>query len=172
MNRFVSWGKLLIYFFLIILIGSLVGCRANPNAPVPTEENRSSLITLKVVADSEQAIEAFRMEEKAIREKFHIRFQYFYPDRLSDHLEDFLFASKDTYDLYILFPAKLPEYVEREMLLPLDSYTSDDPSIQEIIPIYRNLYMHYGGHDYGVVYDGDAHLLFYRKDLFEKYGAE
>ncbi len=58
------------------------------------------------------------------------------------------------------------------MLLPLDAYTSHDPSIQEIIPIYRNLYMHYDGHDYGVVYDGDAHLLFYRKDLFEKYGAE
>ena len=29
--------------------------------------------------------------------------------------------------------------------------------------------MRFKGHDYGLVYDGDTHLLFYRKDIFEKY---
>lgn len=98
--------------------------------------------------------------------------EYHYPSRLNDNLEDFLFASKKQYDIYVLFPAKIPDYVERNMLLPVDQYLKNTPDVNDILPIYRNLYMKYQGHDYGMVYDGDKHLLFYRKDIFQKYNAE
>ena len=58
------------------------------------------------------------------------------------------------------------------MLIPLDSYMKNTKGIDDILPVYRNLYMKFDGHDYGMVYDGDTHLLFYRKDLFEKYNNE
>ena len=44
--------------------------------------------------------------------------------------------------------------------------------MNDILPVYRNLYMKFDEHDYGMVYDGDTHLLFYRKDVFEKYSSE
>lgn len=158
---------------LLILILWLPGCAGiGSPQPAPQKNGSDGLPVLKIVADSEQAVEAIRMEEKEIEKRFHVRLAYYYPERLNDNLEEFLFSSSEPYDIYILFPAKLPAYVERQMIIPLDRYTADDPSLQDVLPIYRALYMHYGGHDYGMVYDGDAHLLFYRKDLFEKYGDE
>ena len=71
-----------------------------------------------------------------------------------------------------MFPAKIPQYVERNLLLPIDQYIQKTKDIDDIIPVYRNLYMKYDGHDYGMVYDGDTHLLFYRKDIFKKYNDE
>ena len=72
----------------------------------------------------------------------------------------------------MIFPAKIPDYVERDMLLPLDTFIENTEEIEDILPVYRNLYMKFKGHDYGMVYDGDTHLLFYRKDIFEKYKDE
>lgn len=156
--------------FLMVLIITLAGCEP-AKAPVsPTTP--ATLPTLRVIADSKEALAAFRMEESSIAQKFGVRLEYSYPQRLTDNLEDFLFASQESYDIYVLFPAKIPQYVERDLLLPLDEFTANDPSLDDIVPIYRKLYMQYGNHDYGMVYDGDAHLLFYRKDLFEKFNDE
>lgn len=149
----------------------LSGCQKN-NTSVDKKADQTSLTTLRVIADSEQALALFKMEEKNMEKKFGIKFEYYFPNRLNDNLEDFLFASGETYDIYILFPGKIPQYVERNMLLPLDSYIQGDSSFDNIIPIYRQIYMNYDNHDYGIVYDGDTHLLFYRKDIFEKYSNE
>ncbi|MDQ0155524.1 ABC transporter substrate-binding protein [Robertmurraya andreesenii] len=160
-----------VYAVVLLLFIFVTGCEKDE--PVKKVEKESqNLTTLKVIADSEEALAAFRMEEDNIQKKFGIQLEYYFPNRMNDNVEDFLFASKETYDLYILFPGKIPQYVERDMLLPLDPYIQSDPSYEEIIPIYRNMYMHYNDHDYGVVYDGDAHFLFYRTDIFEKYSKE
>lgn len=161
----------LLHVTFIMLIASLLGCSAEQGVKNVAKEE-TDLINLKVIADSEQALAAFKMEEETIRERFGVSLEYFFPSRMNDNLEDFLFASDEIYDLYILFPGKIPQYVERDMLLPLDTYIEKDPSFEEIIPLYRKLYMQYDGRDYGVVYDGDAHFLFYRKDIFEKYSGE
>lgn len=160
----------LLYLVIIILI-VLSGCKEEEKVGQTTEEVKD-LTTLKVIADSEDALAAFKMEEENIKNKFGVKLEYYFPNRLNDNLEDFLFASEETFDIYILFPGKIPQYVEREMLLPLDSYIEADPSYDEIIPIYRKMYMEYNDHEYGVVYDGDTHFLFYRRDLFEKYNDE
>lgn len=163
--------KKLFYVNIIMLLVLMIGCSANKEVKLENKEE-SGLTTLKVIADSEQALAAFKMEEDNIKEKFGVNLEYYFPSRMNDNLEDFLFASDEIYDLYILFPGKIPQYVERDMLLPLDSYIKNDSSYEEIIPLYRKMYMQYDGHDYGVVYDGDAHFLFYRKDIFDIYSAE
>lgn len=161
----------LLFVLFIFLIVFATGCEKDKTVE-KVEEDSSDLTQLRVIADSEEALAAFRMEEENIKKKFGIKLEYYFPNRMNDNLEDFLFASDEIYDLYILFPGKIPQYVEREMLLPLDHYIKEDPSYEEIIPIYRKLYMQFNEHDYGVVYDGDAHFLFYRKDIFEKYSNE
>jgi len=160
----------LILFLVFILI--LNGCNSSESTEKVESETKNELPAITIIADSEQSLALFKMEEKNIEEKFGVRLEYHYPDRMNDNLEDFLFASKKTYDIYMLFPAKIPEYVERDMLLPLDTYINSSKDIDDILPVYRNLYMKFDGHDYGMVYDGDTHLLFYRKDVFEMYNDE
>lgn len=158
---------------LLLFTALLTGCSSNStfkkeNAPKDT----ATIPVISIIADSEQSLALFKKEEEHIENTFNVQLEYHYPDRLNDNLEDFLFASKQTYDIYMLFPAKIPQYVERDLLLPLDQYTQNTKDIDDILPVYRNLYMKFDGHDYGMVYDGDIHLLFYRKDLFEKYNSE
>ncbi len=159
------------FLWILMFIILLASCNTGPVSQKKTESDKK-LTTISIIADSKQALALFQQQEKNIEKKFNVRLEYHYPDRLNDNLEDFLFASKKRYDIYVLFPAKIPDYVERNMLLPVDNYLKNTPDTEDIIPIYRNLYMKYGGHDYGMVYDGDTHLLFYRKDLFQKYNDE
>lgn len=165
--------KLKRVFWVFLCTVLLAGCNTDS---VDKKENSAKNIdhkpVISIIADSQQSLALFKKEETNVEKKFGVQLEYHYPDRLNDNLEDFLFASKQTYDIYMLFPAKIPEYVERDLLLPLDQYTKDTKDIDDILPVYRNLYMKFGGHDYGMVYDGDTHLLFYRKDLFEKYNSE
>ncbi|WP_458414451.1 ABC transporter substrate-binding protein [Schinkia sp. CFF1] len=153
------------------LLLSLIGCTNHDNKN--DAKKNIELTPIHVIAESPEAITLFRMEEKEIEKKYGVKLVYNYPQRITDRLEDYLFASKDKYDIYVIFPAKIPLYIERDMLLPLDSYIAKNPGFaKDIIPAYRKLYMNYGGHDYGMVYDGDTHLLFYRKDLFKRYNNQ
>lgn len=153
--------------FLLLLIS----CNTKESStPVGSTDN-DDLTTIKIIAESPGAVQFIQMQEKEIAEKYGIRLEYNYPERLTENLEDFLFATEEQYDIYSIFPVKLPLYVEREMLFPLDEYITEEFE-SDLLPFYRKLYMNYGGHDYGMAYDGDAHLLFYRKDLFEKYNDE
>lgn len=150
---------------------SLIGCSSNKTDT--GSKSSTELTPIHIIAESPEAITLFRMEEKELQEKYGIQLVYNYPQRLTDRLEDYLFSTEETYDIFVTFPAKIPLYIERDMLLPLDSYIAKNPELdKEIIPVYRKLYMNYGGHDYGMVYDGDTRLLFYRKDLFEKYNDQ
>ncbi len=135
-------------FLLCFLIS---GCSNTENVEKDKNQDYENLPVLKVVGDSEEAMALLRMEEDAIARKYGVRLEYYYPEWLSDNLEDFLFASDETYDIYILFPAKIPAYVEKDLILPLDRYTSEDKDIEDIIPIYRKLYMQYDKHVYGMV---------------------
>lgn len=156
---------------LLIALILTAGCQPN-SEDTKSDGNDTSLPTISIIADSEQALALFQQEEENIKDMFGVKLEYHYPDRLNDNLEDFLFASDKTYDIYMIFPAKIPDYVERDMLLPLDSYIEKAKDIDDILPVYRDLYMKFDNHDYGMVYDGDTHLLFYRKDIFEQYDDE
>lgn len=160
-------------FLPLITVTILLLISCSPKQAIQKKEAaEKKLPVVTIVADSKQSLALFQQEEKNIEKKFGVRIEFHYPSRLNDNLEDFLFASKKNYDIYVLFPVKIPDYVERNLIIPLDSYTQKIKDIDDIIPIYRNLYMKYGGHDYGMVYDGDTHLLFYRSDIFKKYNNE
>ncbi|WP_458413070.1 ABC transporter substrate-binding protein [Schinkia sp. CFF1] len=165
--KYFSWA------IITMLLFSIAGCtNIKGSVPAEAEENNGDhLTTVKVIAESPGAVQFMKMKEKEIAEKFGIKLVYNYPQRLTENLEDFLFATKEKYDIYSIFPVKLPLYVERDMLLPLENYMTDEFT-SDLIPFYKKNYMEFDGHTYGMAYDGDAHLLFYRKDIFEKYNDE
>lgn len=171
--------KRLRLFGIILIFSLLIGGCFTENMNLFHKETGNQdhkmdqrLPVIKILADSPGAVSLFQKEEKHIEDTYGVQLEYYYPNRLTENMEEFLFATDDQFDLFVLFPVKIPLYVENDLLLPLDIYTQNDPSLEEIIPIYRKVYMNYSGKDYGLVFDGDAHLLFYRKDIFETYQNE
>lgn len=167
MKKYLMFGT-----FLLLL--SLIGCGlVNQTEKIDGEKvgMDDSIPTISIIGDGPNTMELFKMEEDEILNRFGVKLAYNYPERITENLEDFLFTTNEQYDIYILFPVKIPLYVERGLIVPLDDYIPDEPDA-DILPIYRNMFMNYDDHNYGMVYDGDSHLLFYRKDIFEQFNDE
>ena len=98
--------KLLRLWIFPILLILLTSCNSATDKAQNDEVVDKPLPSISIIADSEQALELFKQEERNIEEKLDVNLEYHYPDRLNDNLEDFLFASKKTYDIYMIFQEK------------------------------------------------------------------
>ena len=62
----------------------------------------------------------------------------------------------------------IPDFADRGVIVPIDSYIAKykaQATIKDIHPAYRSL-AQYKGKTYGFFDDGDAWMLYYRKDVF------
>lgn len=95
---------------------------------------------------------------------------------------EFVAGSSDL-DLVSLYPAFIGDFASNDYLLPLDDLIAKyDPKLDDVITAFRELYLSWEGKTYAVPFDGDVHMLIYRKDLLEhaderaafeeKYGRE
>lgn len=124
---------------------------------------------LYVVGDSAEATRAFELEAEAICRQFGVRPVLRHPPHLATDLERFVERAGDEVDLVIIPPRQLDLFISRGLIQPVDRWIDTrDPWYTDILPVYRNLYMRFGDRFYGFVYDGDSHLLFYRRDLFDQ----
>jgi len=83
-------------------------------------------------------------------------------------LKNELVSGTGAFDVIVYFPAALPELVNLGNLRPMDDLlVIRDPKLDDIITSYRALYCTYNGKLYGLPYDGDVHVYYYRKDLIE-----
>jgi len=57
-------------------------------------------------------------------------------------------------------------------LKPLADKEGLDFKLDDLVPKFRDLYCSWLGVWYGMPWDGDVHLLYYRKDIFDKLGIE
>lgn len=82
-------------------------------------------------------------------------------------------AGTCAFDVATFYPAYLGDFAGNGYLEPLDSYISKSPAEvwnphqDSVLPAFRELYNKYGGKTYALTIDGDAHMLIYRKDLFD-----
>ena len=127
--------KLLRLWIITIILIFLTSCNSNTDKAQNDEVVDKPLPSISIIADSQESLALFKQEEKNIEKKFGVSIEYHYSDRLNDNLEDFLFASNKTYDIYMIFPAKIPDYVERDMLLPLDTFIENTEEIEDILPV-------------------------------------
>ena len=78
-------------------------------------------------------------------------------------------------DVYMPWYVTLGKLVELGALTDLTDFIESNHDIlqpEDFIPTVYNTYTRYAGRRWGVPFDGDAHVLFYRKSLFRKYHLE
>lgn len=157
------------------------GCGGTGSGVGPSEDDPSAqgsgatdeCAPLYVVGDSAEATRSFEVEADEICRRFGVRPVLRYPPHLATELDDFVKEAGDEVDLVIIPPRHLDLFIADGLIQPIDRWIDTaDPWFTDILPVYRNLYMRFGDQFYGFVYDGDTHLLFYRKDLLQQLNAQ
>jgi multiple sugar transport system substrate-binding protein len=81
-----------------------------------------------------------------------------------------LLAAKPRWDFMVYSPMYLGDFVNMGALEPLDDYFAQYEGTEEywdqVMPAYKNFYNFWGDKTYGVMVDGDIHLLHYRPSYF------
>ncbi|MEP0322676.1 ABC transporter substrate-binding protein [Bauldia litoralis] len=78
-------------------------------------------------------------------------------------------AGSGAYDVMLVGPSWVADMARGGALEPLDAYIEEYGVAEEfddIAPAFKD-WMTYDGKTYGLVIDGDVHLLYYRKDIFD-----
>jgi multiple sugar transport system substrate-binding protein len=81
-------------------------------------------------------------------------------------------AGTGAFDIVTFYPAYIGDFAGNGYLEPLDSYVAKtpdsvwNPHLEDVLPAFRELYCKFGGKTYAMTIDGDAHMMIYRKDLF------
>lgn len=161
---------------IVLLIAACSPAKAPPNTsppPAPDATDLTDCTPLYVVGDYESSTRPFELEAAELCRRFGVRPELRHPPYMWHDLSSFVAQLGDHVDLVILPPVKLDVYVGQGLLQPIDQWIdTSDPWYTDILPAYRNLYMRFGNHYYGFVYDGDSHLLFYRQDVFNSHGLK
>jgi multiple sugar transport system substrate-binding protein len=78
-------------------------------------------------------------------------------------------AGTGAYDVVLISPAWLADFVANDAAIPLDSYVDKygaRAEFDDINPAFKD-WMTYNGKIYGLVVDGDVLVTYYRRDVFE-----
>ncbi len=76
-------------------------------------------------------------------------------------------------DLVVFYPAFIGDFAGNNFIQPLDEYADKyDPALDDVITAFRELYLKWEGQLYALPYDGDVHMLLYRKDLLNHPGEQ
>jgi len=79
-------------------------------------------------------------------------------------------ANSGAYDVINVIPNQMPDLAFAGALEPLDAYVDKygfRAELETIAPVYRDNWMKVEGQIFGLPDDGDALILYYRKDIFE-----
>ncbi len=93
-----------------------------------------------------------------------IPFEELFPKQMLEHK-----AASGAYDMLTIGPSWVADMARAGALEPLDPYIEKHgvkEELDDIAPAFKD-WMTYEGKTYALVVDGDVHLLYYRKDLFE-----
>lgn len=81
-----------------------------------------------------------------------------------------LLTAKPRWDFMVYSPMFLGDFVNMGALEPLDGYLAKyqgtDAYWDQVMPAYKNFYNFWGDKTYGLMVDGDIHLLHYRPSYF------
>ncbi len=160
-----------------VIASVLAGCGGGP-APTPTPPVSKAVdlsgqkvtflaITPHIVSANALA-SWFNEETGAVVQVVEVG----YPDLLNQTLDD-VSASAPQYDVFEIWYPTLGTLVEKGALTDLTGFIEQNRAVlqpDDFISALYDPYTLYKGKRWAIPYDGDTHVLFYRKSLLEKYG--
>ena len=85
----------------------------------------------------------------------------------SQQMAEFL-AQAGTLDLVVFYPSFIGDYAGNDFIQSLEPFMDEyDPELDDVITAFRELYLYWDEQVYALPFDGDVHMLLYRKDLLE-----
>ena len=92
-------------------------------------------------------------------------------DALFDTIKRDRAAATPTYDVFLIFYTDLARLVERDALMDLTELIERDATIEpeDSLPSLYDAYSLYHGKRWALPFDGDTHVLFYRKSILARH---
>jgi multiple sugar transport system substrate-binding protein len=139
-------------------------------ASVTPAEKQYDGVTITIAIDGLLTGQGFTWYAEAIKERFDINvelvplgFFELYQEIIND-----LVTGTGAYDILVYPPRHNGDLAASGYIVPLDIYIEQwDVAMDDVIPVYRELYNKVGDDTVSLMYDGDKLELYYRKDLFE-----
>ncbi|MCD6317529.1 extracellular solute-binding protein [Candidatus Aerophobetes bacterium] len=129
--------------------------------------------TITVMAIAEAYARGFKMFEDEIAQKYGIKMKFDMTppqDAYSKAMLQFA-TGRSSWDIVLFMPANLADYSKHlEPLEPLIKKLGLNFYLDDIMPVYRDIYCSWEGTLYAIPWDGDQHNLYYNKEAFAEYG--
>ena len=125
---------------------------------------------VRIGASTEYYAYALRMFQDQVQKEFNVKLKIDVvpaTDMYQRNLTEFTSGSS-SYDFFMFLPYQLPDYAPHlEQLDTLLAQYQLDPTLDDVLPAFRNIYSTWDGKILSMPFDGDVHLLMYNKDAFE-----
>ncbi len=159
-------------FFLYLVLITIVFCKPeSPKKSIKKEKYKNQKIHILATIPQGKAIRStanwFKEYSGATVQITEIS----YDETLKKQREDFL-ALNPQYDIYMIWYPELGDLVKQGILLDLTDWINSNKSYlepEDFIPGIYKAYTLQNEKRYALPFDGDTHVLFYRKSLFEKH---
>lgn len=173
----VSVQKLLFFVLVLVIAGAIVSCAAaNPSPPVSSSTPKTldlsgqkvTMLAITPHIGTAQALSNwFKEETGAVVQVIEVG----YGDMLNRTLED-INAVNPQFDVLTVWYPTLGTLVEANVLVDLSDFISQNDAVlqsKDFIPSFYDPYTLYNGKRWAIPFDGDTHVLFYRRSLLDKY---
>lgn len=140
---------------------------ARASVPLDTKVPNFGNITLTVMGDAGHNMNPFNFWAPEFK-KAGINIKVIevpFAEVYSKEKAEFI-ARTNAVDLVVFYPAYIGDFASNGYLEPLDGYFKKyNPHLDDVIKAFRKLYLGWEGKTYALPFDGDVHMLIYRKDL-------
>jgi multiple sugar transport system substrate-binding protein len=127
-------------------------------------------VTLRISTIADVYASVFRAKADEIEQTLGVKMEFDNTPPQDSYKKDMLDFTSGiaSHDLILFMPAWLADY--SQYLEPIANLEKDygvNYALDDIMPVYRQTYVRWGGVDYTVPFDGDQHNLYYNKKAFE-----
>jgi multiple sugar transport system substrate-binding protein len=165
-----KWLALLVLVVIVVIVGLVVFFVTREGKPF---EGKKVVVVTQVGPSIAGPVEMYAPEwEKETGGKVElVQLPW---DELFQKTVTALSTGSGEYDM-LIFPAPWSgDYMAPGYLEPIPQKILDKVDMEDVIPLYRERIITWGNTVYALPYDGDSHMLYYRKDLINnpEYAAE
>ena len=170
---------------------SFVGCKAEAAEEVVAEEGAEAVeevaaedgakpfegVTLSILANShEPMLKANKWSVDVMKEKFGITIEIDeepYGTEYDKAMSNFI-AHTGAYDIIVGAHQWTGGWADPGFIIPLDDYIANDPDFDQSAYVQKayEINTEWNGQQYGLPFNMEGRLMFYRKDIFEQEGLE